>query len=263
MKRHFFTIALVTLAFASLSWAQIDTLAIFNENVGWTSVEVAQAATDFIVNNVSSANEIVILNDADMGAFAEENTGDGNFDIILTFGYFPISLYTPGNSQADDSVGEKFLEGGDMLLNTADYIFYVTEGGGANGDTGLKNMTDSNFDCWTDGNTCSATDAGSQYTPSLPEFTAPRSFKKDQIDEDPDWEVEVAFGSNADGTMLDPVIIRNLTYGGRVGGFFHVSDDALPRGEVCTEMIDNYLALNVTAVEPTDKIASTWGQIKK
>jgi hypothetical protein len=48
--------------------------------------------------------------------------------MMIIFGYFPVSLYTPGNAQADDSLGELFLEGGDMILNTADYIFYVTEG---------------------------------------------------------------------------------------------------------------------------------------
>jgi hypothetical protein len=262
LKKHLITTTLLILAVASLSWAQIDKIAIFNESVGWTDVATAEAATDIIMSDVTSANEIVVLSDDDMGTFAEENTDDGNFDMMIIFGYFPVSLYTPGNAQADDSLGELFLEGGDMILNTADYIFYVTEGGGANGDTGLKNMTDSNLDLWTDGNTSSPTDAGATYTPSLIEFTAPRSFVAEQIDEDENWELEVAFGSNADGTMLDPAIIRNVNDGGRVGIVFQVSDNAMPRGEVMSEMIDNYIAMNVTPVEAKDKLAITWGAIK-
>jgi hypothetical protein len=151
-----------------------------------------------------------------------------------------------------------------MILNTADYIFYVTEGGGANGDTGLKNMTDSNFDLWTDGNTCKPTADGEKYTPSLIEFTAPRSFKVEQIEADSDWEVEVAFGSNDDGSMVDPVIIKNLSYGGFVGIFFQVSDNSLPRGEVASEMINNYIApVIVSPVEAHGKLPLTWGQLKK
>lgn len=245
---------------ASLSWAQIDKIALFTEAVSWTEVATAEAAADYIINNVTSANDIAVYNDADIGTFAEENTDDGNLDIIITFGYFPPSLYPTENAQPDDSVGEKFLEGGDMLLNTADYIFYVSEAN--NGDTGLKNMTDSEFDMWTDGATSKPTTDGQTYTPSLVEFGAGRCFRTEQIDADDDWEVEVAFGGSEDGASVDPVIIRNLTYGGRVAIAFQAGGE-LPRAEVLTEMVDNYLAQNVTAVEPNDKIASTWGQIKE
>ena len=262
-RKIFIATIIIALAFASLSWAQIDKIALFYESVGWTDVETATAAAEYITANVKSANSIDAYSDADMATFAEANTDDGDFDMMIIFGYFPVSLYTPGNAQADDSVGEKFLEGGDMILNTADYIFYVTEGGGANGDTGLKNMTDSSFGLWTDGNISAPTADGAKYTPSLIEFTAPRSFIVAEVEADPDWEVEVVFGSSEDGANADPVIIRNLTYGGRVGIFFQVSDNAMPRGEVATEMINNYLAINVgTAVEVHGKLPLTWGQIK-
>jgi hypothetical protein len=36
----------------------------------------------------------------------------------------------------------------------------------------------------------------------------------------------------------------------------------LPRVEVVSEMIDNYLAGVITAVEPADRLAVTWGSIK-
>ena len=65
--------------------------------------------------------------------FAKKRTGNTQLDIIITFGYFPVSLYEPGNTQKEESIAEKFLEGGDIFMNTADYIFYVTKGGGKNG----------------------------------------------------------------------------------------------------------------------------------
>jgi hypothetical protein len=260
LKKSLIPVVFIALVFSSLSFAQIDKIAIFNELVGWTSVGAAAEATDIVLANVTSAADITIYNDADMGAFAEDNTGDGNMDIILTFGYWPVSLYEPGNAEPDGSLGELFLEGGDIILNSADYIFYVTEGGGANGENGLKNVTDSNFDMWTDGTACVPTAAGESYTPSLEAFTSNRAFKNVQVEDDADWELEVAFGS--DGDNSDPAIIRNLTYGGRVGIFFQVSNDDLPRGDVVSEMIDNYIAGVVTAVEPADKLAVTWGSIK-
>jgi hypothetical protein len=260
LKRSLIPVVFIALVFSSLSFAQIDKIAIFNELVGWTTVGAAAEATDILLASVTSAADITIYDDAGMGAFAEDNTGDGNFDIIVTFGYWPVSLYTPGNEQADGSLGELFLEGGDVIMNSADYIFYVTEGGGANGDTGLKNMTDSNFDCWTDGAATEPTAEGASYTPSLEAFTTNRGFVIAQIEDDADWELEVAFGS--DGATVDPAILRNLTYGGRVAIFFQVSNDALPRGAVVSEMIDNYLAGVTTAVEPADKLAVTWGSIK-
>jgi len=258
-KKQLLTIAIVALVFSTLSWAQIDKIALFTEQVSWTDVATAEAAADYIMSNVDSANDIAVYSEADIGTFAEDNTGDGDFDIIITFGWFPPSLYPAENAMPDDSVGEKFLESGDMLLNTADYIFYVSNPN--NGDTGLKNMTDSEFDMWTDGTTSKPTDAGTTYTPSVVEFGAGRCFRSDQIDADADWEVEVAFGASDDGINVDPAIIRNLTYGGRVAIAFQAGGE-LPRAEVITEMIENYVALNVTPVEPKDKLATTWGGLK-
>jgi hypothetical protein len=262
MSRKLIVAIFVTLVFSSLSWAQIDKIALFTEAVSWTDVATAQAAADYITNNVQSAGNIAAYSDADIGTFATQNTGDGNFDIIITFGYFPVSLYTPGNSEVDGSVGELFLEGGDMFLNTADYIFYVTEGGGVNAADGLMNMTDSSLDMWGDDPSTVATADGERYTPSLVgvEFVANRPFLISELEAEPDWELEVAFGALDD--KVDPAIIRNLTYDGRIGIAFQAGG-TLPRGEVMAEMIDNYLGETISAVKPGGKLASTWGGIRK
>jgi len=257
-KKHLIAVVFVALVFSSLSLAQIDKVAIFNESVGWTDVATAAAATDIILNNVTKVNDITVYNDAEMGDFAQANTGDGNVDIIVLFGYVPVSLYAPGNAEPDGSLFELFLEGGDVILNTADYIFYVSSSN--NEASGLTNMTDSSFDLWTDGSVHTPTADGEIYTPSYTGHDAPRSIKIDQVEADADWEVEVVFGSDG-GNNADPVIIRNLTYGGRVGVVLQVSA-VTPKGEVLSEIIENYLAGIITAVEPIGKLAVTWGGIK-
>ena len=250
---------------AKVGTASIHKIAIFNEKASWTDAAAAKKATDFIMKTVDSvSSEIKVYSDADIAGFAKENTDDGNLDIIITFGYFPVSLYTPGNKQKEDSLAEQFLEGGDMFINTADYIFYVTEGGGANGADGLKTITDSTFDMWGDGNSSKPTADGKKYTPSLKPAPAVRPFKIDQIKADKNWEIEVVFGDNngGGGSMADPIIIRNKEHNGRVCIALQTGG-AHPRGEVIHEIIDNYLKLNVIAVDPTAKIAVAWGDIKR
>ena len=96
-------VVFVALVFSSLSLAQIDKVAIFNESVGWTTVDVAAAATDIILANVTKANDVAVYDDAGMGDFVAANTDDGNVDIIVLFGYVPPSTYAPGNAEPDGS----------------------------------------------------------------------------------------------------------------------------------------------------------------
>lgn len=243
--------------------ATMGQIAIFTESVGWTDVGTANNAAQMIIDEVNVSKDIKILGDKDIAAFAEANTDDGQLDVIILFGYFPVNLYAPGNGEADDSIGELFLEGGNMILNTADYIFYVTQGGGANGDTGLKNMTDSNFDMWTDGNVNEPTADGEKYTPSYQGHTAPRSFKVSQIEGNDEWELEVAFGMDGGESNADPAIIRNVDYDGRVGIVMQVSA-VTPKGEVFTEILNNWLPTVVKPdpVEPLEKLPVTWGDVK-
>ncbi len=258
-KKLLISVVFVALVFSSLSLAQIDKVAIFNESVGWTDVATAAAATDIILSSVTKVNDITVYNDADMATFAVANTDDGNVDIIILFGYVPVSLYAPGNAEPDGSPFELFLEGGDIIMNTSDYIFYVSSTN--NAADGLMNMTDSSLDCWTADVMNTPTADGATFTPSYAGHIGKRSLRTDQIEADADWELEVVFGSDG-GTQADPAIIRNLTYGGRVCVVLQVDDNTMPKGEVISEIIENYLAGIITAVEPTAKLAVTWGGIK-
>ena len=242
--------------------APMGKVAIFTEQSGWIAQGTAAAEGEELKDLLKRPEEVVILTDKEIGDWAEEHTDNGVSDIIVTFGWFPTTLYTPGNVDPDDSVAELFLEGGNIFLNTADYIFYVTQGGGANGEQGLKNMMDINADMWSGGTAIKPTNRGKEYTPSLKAFTSERTFKEAQI-EDP-WEVEVVFGDNGAG-RLDPAIVHDTETDGRIGIAFQEPNNAgLPRGEVLAEMIDNYLfeVLGAQAVDPNQKVATTWGHLK-
>jgi len=258
-------IAVMVLALTFTSaFAGIDQIAIFNENVGWTTVALAKEATDQIVASVKSAKSVKVLNKAAIATFIKGTHDDGTVDAIVLFGYLPETVYTPGNTQADDSLIEKFLGGGNIVLNAADYIFYVTKGGGANGDKGLKTITNSAFDCWgAGGDVFKPTADGKKYVPSLPaSYDSPRPMKTDQVKADKNWEVEVAFGATADGKKVDPAVIKSTTHGGRFVVVRQTSKAAPDRGKVFSEIIDNYFGSAVAPVDPVAKIATAWGSIK-
>lgn len=253
--------AIVALPGISIS-APLGKVAIFTEQSGWIAQGTAAAEGEELKDLLKKPEEVVILTDKQIGDWAEDHTDNGVSDIIVTFGWFPTTLYAPGNQDPDDSVAELFLEGGNIFLNTADYIFYVTQGGGANGEQGLKNMMDINADMWSGGTAIKPTADGKKYTPSLDKFTSERTFKEAQI-VDP-WEVEVVFGDNGAG-FLDPAIVHDTETGGRIGiAFQEPNNGGLPRGEVLAEMIDNYLfeVLGAQAVDPNQKVATTWGHLK-
>jgi len=255
----------LTLAFASqLMAAEImGQIAVFNEKAGWIAAATAQQQTQILLDELKLTKDIQVLGEADLAKWAEANTDDGNLDTIILFGDFPGKLYAAGNAEPEDSVAEIFLEGGDMILNSGDYIFYINNGAGANGDAALKNMTDSAFSMWTDGMIVAPTDDGLKYTPSLPKsITAPRCFVTSQIEADDDWELEMSFAEAAGNS--DPAIIRNLSYGGRVGIFFQESGAQWPRGMFLAEMFNNWLKEKVksAAVDPQSKLSTTWATVK-
>jgi len=259
----FIAVMALALTFTS-AFAGIDQIAVFNENVGWTTVAAAKEASNQILANVKTANNVKVYNQAGVADFIKKNHADGTVDAIVLFGYLPESVYTPGNSQKDDSLIEQFIVGGNIVLNAADYIFYVTKGGGKNAADGLKTITNSAFDCWgKDADKFKPTAAGKKYVPSLPaDYNSPRPMKADQIKADKNWEVEVAFGGTADGKLLDPVVVKSTTHGGRFVVVRQTPKAAPDRGKVFSEIIDNFFGPTVAPVDPAAKIATAWGSIK-
>ena len=242
--------------------APLGEVAIYTERAGWMGQPAAAREGEELTELLKKPKKVVTLTEKEIGSWAEDHTDNGQADIIVTFGDFPATLYPPGNGKPDGSVAEEFLEGGNIFLNTADYIFYVVQGAGTNGEQGLKNMMDNNADMWSDNTAIKPTDDGKKYTPTLAAFTSSRTFKRAQI-VDP-WEVEIVFGDNGAG-HLDPAIVHDTQTDGRIGIAYQVAgNDGLPRGEVFAEMIDNYLAdvLGAAAVDPNEKVTTTWAHIK-
>lgn len=266
--RHLIILFTLVAVFAvsATSWAGLGDVAIFSEGVGWITQENADIQRAVVFDNlkdtVDAVDEVVYKTDAEIGPWAEERIDDEHADIIILFGWTPTTLYTPGNVQVDDSIMERFIYGGNIVLNCSDYIFYVTEGGGANAVGGLQNIINLNADMWGGGTQITPTDVGAEHTPSLVNFTSERPFKSEQI-VDP-WTVEAAFGDNG-ATFFDPGIIKLNDSSGRVGICMqepNVGD--LPRGQVLIEMI-NFISQQAdvaTPVEPAGKATTTWGHIK-
>ena len=179
-----FTI-LAAFAIATTSWASLGDVAIFSEGVGWITQENADAQRTIVFDNlkatVPAVDEVVYKTDAEIGPWAEERIEDEHADIIILFGWTPTTLYTPGNVQVDDSIMERFIYGGNIVLNCSDYIFYVTEGGGANAVGGWQNIANINLDMWGGGTQITPTDLGVEHTPSLVNFTTERPFKSEQV----------------------------------------------------------------------------------
>ncbi|MBT3271364.1 hypothetical protein HN371_29770 [Candidatus Poribacteria bacterium] len=263
MRRLFLTV-LGTAALTSAACAASDgigQMGVFYANVGWIGGAAASTAGDEIVANQNAFEDAQVYDLDGTEEWVIANTGDGDIDCLVMFGYTPETIYEPGNGDADDSPLEAFIDDGNFVMNSADYIFYVTAGGGTNGENGVKTVMDASFDLWTDGNLAEPTADGAKYTPSLDAFTSNRSFKLPQVDADPAWDAEAIFGEGPAGA--DPVVLHNNETGGRVGIWMQVSNDALNRGEVAVEIFNNWVPTVIsTSVEPAGKATTTWGELK-
>jgi hypothetical protein len=236
-------------------------------HAGWFGQAAADREMDEIVANVSGI-DITVHTPDDWDALAtwvKNHTGNGMVDMLILCGQFPNTIYTPGNSQADDSLAEMFLDDGNIILNTGDYMFYVVDGAGTNGEGGLQTMMDIPATMWDDDTPVLATSEGRSLCPTLQDFATDRPFHLDELSDG--WEAEVILAQNDAGTRADPAVVKNVNTGGRLIIFYQTAgQDDDPRGEVISEFLDNWykplVASPDTAVEPTDKMASTWAEIK-
>jgi hypothetical protein len=167
---------------------------------------------------------------------------DNKIDVLVLCGVTPNSIYKAGNEQPDGSIAEKFLDGGNMIVNTGDYMFFIGTGLELNnGEDGLQNISDvKEFIFWV-GGFMTPTDEGTKYLPSLTEFSSDRSFNLD-VPVNP-WVPEVVFAQVDQGGMqADPAVIRNTTTNGRIAIFYQSEwQEDLPRGQVISEFILNWL----------------------
>jgi hypothetical protein len=257
-------------AFAFSTTATAVDIAISTQ-ANWWSQGAADREMQEIVDNVTAVSvERFAANEQDaLADWVADHTGDGESDLLILCGTFPDTIYEPGNTQADDSLAELFLDDGNTIIGTGDYLFYVVNGAGTNAVGGLETMMDiAGITMWDDDTAVVVTAEGQDYTPSLVDYQTDRPFHLDELEGD--WVAELILAQNDAGTRADPVIVVNSDTGGRLGIFYQTaSQDNDPRGEVISEWINNWYLKNVVggrgnplARRPTPKDGSlhedTW-----
>ena len=257
-------------AFTLCPTAMASDIAISTQ-AGWMSQGAADTGSQEIVNNVKGVS-VQVFTPTQLDAlemWVKDHTGDGTPDLLIMFGNFPATIYPAGNAQPDGSIAELFLDDGNVIINTGDYIFYV--GSNGNNDAGgLQNMMDvSGAAMWGDDSLATIftpTADGQLYTPSLPAGPSNRPWFPAQF-AGTNWEVELILAQNSDGSQVHPAILHNTVTGGRLGIFFQWNSDAPPRGQVISEWINHWYLTFVASGNPYARrpdpkkdalVAQTW-----
>ena len=287
--RKIFLVAILSLSLSliGLSNAPAADLAIYSgpTNPGWISQEAAIANGEAVANDADMKAIFETINvygdgdevgyDSALGLWMQEHTGNGQQDVfIAASGTAPSAIYQFPNADPDGSNIENFVEDGNVFINVADWILYMSYEGGSrsadNGAAGAANVFDiPGLTFGARGGPSVPTEMGQKYIPSLVEFQSNRPWHLEQF-EGTDWEVTPFAISNDDPNSADPAVAVNQTYGGIIAAMWQKAqpdwegDD--PRAAGVIEFIANWLVENgeitTTPVEAQDKVATTWGRIK-
>lgn len=271
---------LMALAFVLTATAGTD-LGIYSgpTNPGWiTDGACRREADEMIAGLKGMFDKITDHPDGEeeaLGTWAEAHTGNGQMDvIILASGTTPGALYPFPNKEPDGSVVEEFINDGNVLINIADWIFYMSyEGGvrsadnGANGAANVFNIPGLSFGSRVNG--MEVNDNGKKYLPSLDDFTTDRPWHVEQF-ENTDWEVTTF--AEAGPNDADPAVAVNTVTGGVIAALIQkawadpgAAQDI--RGDVVIEFVKNWMPENLpdwagAAVESKGKLGITWGKVK-
>lgn len=251
--------------------AKIKTEIAISSQANWWSQAAGDREAGELIDNLESrviSIENFPANNQDaLADWTEAHTGNGQMDILILFGQFPDTIYPPGNAKADGSIAEDFLEDGNLIANTGDYMFYVVNGAGTNGAGGLQTMMDiPGITMWDDNTAVEVTEKGKEITPTLKDFQTDRPFHLDELDDE--WEAELVLAGDTgdqDAMRADPVVVRNTEYDGRLAIFYQTAtQDADPRAEVISEWVKNWVpeVAGGQAVEAQDKLTTTWADLK-
>ncbi len=264
MRNIFLSLTLIALMVLPLTsvFAAGD-VAIYTGITQWISKAAADEQAQICVDMLNDAGIANTWYDSDgdtdaLADWMDSVTGNGVLDICVLYGDFPPSIYPEGNTQTDGSIAETFIEttDGDVFINHADYMFWGLSG--RNEEGGLKNMMDiDNIVMWDDDTAMTVTAEGKAISPSLPDFASDRPFHTDELAGD--WEIEVSFAQNDDGTRADPIIVRDGNLG-RLIPVIQTANGDEPKGAVAAEIIT--WLMSTTPVEPAGKLSTTWGDLK-
>jgi len=279
----------VAFAFSSMAMASDIAFYVGAPNVdGWYDVTAMTADVETIIAEVGGLFKDVSQFDDnqfdEFGAWVDENTNDGQMDILWLNGCMPSCLYVLGNSEPDGSRAEEWLDGGNMIINVGDWFAYCSYEGGPrqspeNGGTGAANILDlsAGIIVSADNTTLQVTPTGQEYLPSIGDTTV-ITYRPIALSAvvDP-WEVAAVFASSDgtdNGAQADPVVLHNTETDGYIA-FVNQSAGGGPpgwiddRGLTCAEFIGNWVndviglgRGNPLARSPTPKngamLADTW-----
>lgn len=284
-----FYVSLVIVAFlSSMAIVQANDLAFYSgpTNPGWISDAAVAKNVKAIEGDAGVKalfNSIENFGDGDeegddspLAKWCVEHTGNGQQDvIILACGTSPSALYPFPNKEPDGSNVENFIEEGNVVINVADWIFYMSYEGGVrspnNGPDGAANVFDIPGLTFADrGGQQDPTNIGKEAIPSMKAFQSSRPWHLEQF-KGSDWDVVVF--AQSDKNTADPAVAVSKTPGkdgtGMIAAMWQKAspewaekDDI--RGIGVAEFINNWLVENGTFdVEAKNKLATTWGSIKQ
>ena len=287
MKKIYFGIALLAL-FSFAAIASANDLAFYSgpTNPGWISDKAVQnnvaaikadAGVKALFDSIEDFGDgDEVGDDSPLAKWTVEHTDNGQQDvIILACGTCPSGLYEFPNKDADGSNVENFVEAGNIVINVADWIFYMSYEGGVrspnNGPTGAANVFD--IDGLSFGARVGAmkpTALGKEFIPSMKPFNSDRPWHVEQF-KGSDWDL-VIFGES-DKNNADPAVAVSKSSGkdgtGMIAAMWQAAKPEWAektdiRGIGVAEFINNWLADNGTFdVEAKNKLATTWGSIKQ
>ncbi|HID57428.1 TPA: hypothetical protein EYP37_12910 [Candidatus Poribacteria bacterium] len=248
-------------------------------NPGWYAEAVMLQDAEKIMSELKGVvKEIVSFNDDkldDLKAWAEANLKDGELDIIWLPGVIPSVLYPNPNKQPDGSLAEEWLDNGNMFINCGDYFAYCTYETGArgadNGEGGIQNIIDCpGMTMWGDNTPMKVTGTGKKYIPSLEDFLSDRPFHVNELNVNKDWEVVAIFASQggsddpAKETRADPIVIHNKVTDGYLCILVQNAEPMRSHADNTIDFVKNWANEVIGfSVEPQDKLATTWGEIKR
>lgn len=287
MKKVYLGITLLAL-FSFVTVVSANNLAFYSgpTNPGWISDKAVQENVKVIkddpgikslFDNIEDFGDGDEVGDASpLAKWTVEHTGNGQQDvIILACGTCPSGLYEFPNKDADGSNVENFIEEGNIVINVADWIFYMSYEGGVrspnNGPSGAANVFDIPGLTFANrvGN-MKPTDLGKEFIPSMKAFNSDRPWHVEQF-KGSDWDL-VIFGE-ADKNNADPAVAISKSPGkdgtGMIAAMWQAAKPEWPdkpdiRGIGVAEFINNWLSENAAFdVEAKNKLATTWGSIKQ
>jgi hypothetical protein len=251
-------------------------------NPGWISeVAVERETADIVAGVEAIFDSVIVFGDGDevgydspLGLWTLNHTDNGQKDVLITScGTMPSGLYQFPNADADGSRIEEFFDGGNIVINIADWFGYMSYEGGVrsadNGPDGAANILDiPGLSYGSRSNNMEVTADGEKYLPSLGDFTTDRPWHLEQFD-GTDWDV-TPFALSGDQDA-DPAVAENSSNGSVLACLIQKAwplpaDEDDNRGEVVVEFIQNWLTdkghLGLS-VDSGGKLSTIWGNLKQ